>query len=113
MQITERSVKGGTVLMLSGQFDFTSRGTFNAAVQKAWAANCPYLLVNLEGVAFLDSAALGLLAVTNQACQAKRCRLSLLKPQPHVAELLKLANIPQMIPIHSNEEDALKMVVRA
>ncbi|TAJ33466.1 MAG: anti-sigma factor antagonist [Nitrospirae bacterium] len=113
MHITERSIRGGTVLMLSGEFNFTGRRTFNDAVKKAWAANCPHLLVNLEGVAFLDSAALGLLAIANQACQEKQCRMSLIKPQPYVAEVLKLANIQKMIPIHANEEEALKMVVRA
>jgi|CXWL01.1.fsa_nt_gi anti-anti-sigma factor len=107
MEITTRLAKGATVLTLKGDLNFGARPVFKAAIDKAIAGKSPHVILNLEGVAFMDSAALGLLVLTHQNCKKEHVRLSLVKPQTAVQAVLNLANIPKMIPIFATENEAL------
>ena len=113
VDIIERNSAKVTVLTLRGDFTFPTRKDFTAAVQAAWAGGCSHLILNLEGVRFVDSAALGLLALTQSQCNLNRRRLSLVKPQPYVEEIFRLANIHLLIPIYASENAALSGMVAA
>jgi anti-anti-sigma factor len=63
--------------------------------------------VNLEQVRFVDSAGLGLLVLVSQNLKLVQTKVSMLKPQRYVLEIMSLANIPRLIPIYENEEEAL------
>ena len=107
MDLIERTSDKATILTLRGDFTFTARNDFTAVVKTAWAGGCLHLIVNLEGVRFVDSAALGLLALTQSQCNLNHRRLSLVRPQPYVEEILRLANIHLLITIYASEEAAL------
>jgi anti-anti-sigma factor len=113
MEIIQRACDTATVLALRGEFTYSTRKAFTAAVETAWTAGCEHLILNLEGVRFLDSAALGLLALTQSQCAQDRRRVSLVKPQPYVEEILRLANIHQLIPVYASEEAALALAAAA
>ena len=113
MDLIQRTSDKATILALQGDFTFTARHDFTAAVETAWAGGCPHLILNLEGVRFVDSAALGLLALTQSQCNRNHRRLSLVKPQPYVEEILRLANIHLLIPIYASENAALSGMVAA
>jgi anti-anti-sigma factor len=61
----------------------------------------------MEQVRFVDSAGLGLLVLVSQSFKRLQAHVSMLKPQSYVREIMSLANIPKMIPIYENENDAL------
>ena len=107
MQIKERAVPHGIALDVVGDLTYANRAVFKAAVEKAKAAGCRHLMVNLEQVRFVDSAGLGLLVLVSQSFKLLQGQVSLLKPQSYVREIMSLANIPKMIPIYEREEDAL------
>jgi anti-anti-sigma factor len=109
MQINERTVAQGTILDVVGDLTYANRGIFKAAVEKAKQAGCRHLIVNLEQVRFVDSAGLGLLVLVSQNFKLLQARLSMLKPQRYVLEIMSLANIPKLIPVYEREEDALNM----
>ena len=111
MQIKERAVSHGIILDVVGDLTYANRTVFKAAVEKAKQAGCRHLIVNLEQVRFVDSAGLGLLVRVSQNFKLQQAQISILKPQSYVREIMSLANIPKMIPIYENENDAL--VVRA
>jgi len=107
MQIIERTVPHGIILDIAGDLTYANRAVFKAAAEKAKHAGCRHLIVNLEQVRFVDSAGLGLLVLVSQSFKLLQARVSMLKPQSYVREIMSLANIPKMIPIYENEEDAL------
>ena len=107
MQISERTVPQGIILDLVGDLTYANRAVFKAAVEKAKQAGCRHLIVNLEQVRFVDSAGLGLLVLVSQNLKLLQTKVSMLKPQRYVLEIMSLANIPKLIPIYENEEDAL------
>ena len=107
MQISERTVPQGIILDPVGDLTYANRAVFKAAVEKAKQAGCRHLIVNLEQVRFVDSAGLGLIVLVSQNLKLLQTKVSMLKPQRYVMEIMSLANIPKLIPIYENEEDAL------
>jgi anti-anti-sigma factor len=61
----------------------------------------------MAGVRFVDSSGLGLLALVSQNFKLTQGRVSLLRPQSYVREIMSLANITQLMPIYDNEQDAM------
>jgi anti-anti-sigma factor len=57
------------------------------------------VVIDLSQVAFLDSAALGLLMISHRQLEAERRKLSLAYPQPTVRQIIELANLHKTIPM--------------
>lgn len=106
MTITQQLKDGVTVLEISGRFEFSSRKMFMGALQKSQEGSPRHIVLDLAGVPFLDSAALGLLALAQQNLKAQNIQLSLLNPQGYVKKVLELANFPKFIPIVSSIAEA-------
>jgi anti-anti-sigma regulatory factor len=51
-----------------------------------------------------------MLALFCQTFRASQAKLSLLRPQPYVREIMSLASIQKMIPLYESEEAALAAV---
>lgn len=107
MDITQRAVKDATVLDLKGDLTYSNRAAFKTAVEQVKSRGCRHLIVNLEQVRFVDSSGLGMLVLLSQSFKLQQSRVSLLKPQNYVREIMSLANIPKMIPIYETEGEAL------
>jgi len=58
-----------------------------------------HIVIDLSQVAFLDSAALGLLMISHRQLQADKRTLSLAYPQPTVRQIIELANLHKTIPL--------------
>ena len=107
MQITERQVPNGVVLDMTGDLTYANREQFKTAVESIRQKSCRHLILNMANVRFVDSSGLGLLALVSQNFKLNQGKVSMLKPQSYVHEIMSLANIPKMIPVYDNEQDAL------
>ncbi|RMH08387.1 MAG: STAS domain-containing protein [Nitrospirae bacterium] len=107
MTITQRTVPGAIILDLSGRFEFTVRKTFTAALEKAQEHPERHIVLNFQGVPFVDSAALGLLALAHQTLKLNNGRLSIAAPQEYVRKILDLANFPKFIPVYNSVDEAV------
>lgn len=107
MEIKECQVPNGIVLELKGDLTHVARREFMDAVEAVRKKSCLHLILNMDGVRFLDSSGLGLLALASQQFKESQGTLSIAKPQTYVKEMLVLANIPKLIPVYDNEQDAL------
>jgi len=107
VNIQQQTVRTAVTLSLQGEFTFSARKAFFEAVERAYTTGCRHLILNLEEVRFVDSAALGILVVIQNRCNLDHRQLSLVKPQPYVREIFKLANLDELIPIYATEEAAL------
>ena len=111
MHITEHVHDGVLVLKISGRLNFYSRKTFQAVMRNAERGAAEHVVVNLEHVDFLDSVAIGMLALSQARLTLKGIVLSLIGPQPNVKNILELANIPKLIPVYPTEEEAIGLPV--
>lgn len=107
MELTERSVPNGVILDLVGDLTCVHREAFKTAVDLLRQKGCRHLILDLAGVRFVDSSGLGMLALVSQDFARAQGRVSLLRPQSYVREIMSLANIAQLMPIYDNEQDAL------
>ncbi len=107
MEITERPVPNGVVLEIAGDLTYANRERFKAAVEAVRQKGCHHLILNMAEVRFVDSSGLGLLALVAQNFKLSQGKVSMLKPQSYVREIMSLANIPKLIPVYDNEQDAL------
>ena len=111
MYITEHVHDGVLVLKVSGRLNYYSRKTFQAVMQNAERGSVDHVVVNLERVDFLDSVAIGLLALSQARLSLQGVVLSLVGPHSNVKNMLDLANIPKLIPVYSTEEEAIGLSV--
>ena len=107
MQIAHRSYRNTDVLDISGQFNFGTRKEFAAALEKIKQSGGTQIILNFKLVTFVDSAAIGLLALAAQQFKLTNCKLSLVGSQGTVKQVLTLAHIDQMIPTFANEDLAI------
>jgi anti-anti-sigma factor len=107
MQTRERLVPNGMILDLTGDLTYANRERFKAAIESVRQKGCRHLILNMAEVRFVDSSGLGLLALVSQNFKLAQGKVSMLKPQSYVREIMTLANIQKLIPVYDNEPDAL------
>lgn len=113
LQVRERSIPNGIILEMTGDLTYANREHFKIAVESVRQRGVRHLVLDMSNVRFLDSSGLGLLALVAQQFKLTQGRLSLLKPQAYVREIMALANIPSLIPMYENEQDAIAFSAKA
>ena len=101
VSVEDREGGSRTVVRLAGEADVTTRAL--AEVLDAEAVKKPrLLLVDVSGLAFIDSAALHQIVQAHRKLRADGCRLELVGPSPAVARILQLSAIDQVIPVRAS-----------
>jgi anti-anti-sigma factor len=106
MPITRRTSHTITVVHIDGVLTHRNRKDFSSAVKAFKESTSTHLIVDLRDAAYVDSAAVGLLALTSQQLAADERMLSLVGPQGTVKTVLEMANLDRMIPVFPTEEAA-------
>ncbi len=109
MYITERVVGQVVILSLSGKFVFDSRKVFPQALREAKKNSPQKIVLNLEGLTYLDSAGLGLLAISFEQAKLDNIALCLVNPVGAVRQIIDLAQLQRIIPVYETEEQALRL----
>lgn len=107
MQIVHRTHRTADVLDLVGQFNFGARKEFTAALEKVKQGHSTHILFNFKQVTFVDSAAIGLLALASQQFKGQNRQLGIVGAQGTVKQVFDLAHIGQMIPLFPSEDAAI------
>ncbi|MGE0642103.1 MAG: STAS domain-containing protein [Nitrospira sp.] len=106
MPITQRMSRSAMVIHIDDVFTHRNRKDFSSAVKTFKESPGRHLIVDLHDATYVDSAAVGLLALTSQQLTADERRLSLVGPQGTVKTILEMANLDRMIPVYPTEEAA-------
>jgi anti-anti-sigma factor len=103
----ERSVfQGAVVVRIEGRFEFGTRQDYKRLIGQIVQEGHCRLVLDLEGVTFLDSSALGLLLLTHQNFKLKKGNLSLVNPTGYARQVIELANLPRVIPVFESVDEA-------
>ena len=76
-------------------------------VNKLLEADNKAILLNLNGVTYMDSAGIGELVACYKRSAEAGARLKLLNPSGRVSDLLSLTKLQQVFDIYNEEKDAL------
>lgn len=111
MQISRRTdaLQEHIVIGLSGDLDLSAvanvRSAFHEALNDGWNS----VLVDLGEVAFVDSAALGILIGLNRRCSESGGACVLVNPQPAVSRILTLSGLDVLLSVAGDIETAASL----
>jgi anti-anti-sigma factor len=108
MHITERVVGQDVVLSLNGKFVWDARKVFSAALKEAIKKTSRKIVLNLEVLTYIDSAGLGLLAISFEQTKLHNIALCMVNPVGAVLRILDLAQLQKIIPVYDTKEQALR-----
>ena len=108
LEITQREMNGIYLLTLKGRLVLGEEGSgFRATMEKLLASGATKIVVNLEGVNYVDSAGLGALIEAHRNTKAKGGRLKLSNLRPNFKQALELARLLPVFETSPNEAAAV------
>lgn len=110
MNVTERLQDETLILMISGRVTFYSRKVFRAIVSNAKLSEAKHIIFNMQGVTFMDSAALGELGLAYLNLKENNVAMSIVGPQQPIKKLLDEADFPTLIPTYPTEESVFQSI---
>jgi anti-anti-sigma factor len=107
IEVIVRGSRGATVVDFHGRLDLHSRWHVKAIINQCCHTEREHLILNLQGLTFVDSAGLGFLVLCSHKFQELPRRITWVQPQGCVGDLLESLQIHELIPICQTEQDAL------
>ncbi|MCX7194079.1 MAG: STAS domain-containing protein [Proteobacteria bacterium] len=102
MQISTTSMSDRAVIRLAGRFDFNDHRTFKAAYEPLLQqAGLKTVEIDMAGIEYLDSSALGMMMLMRERAQAAGKTVVLSRPSSTVAQILDIANFSKLFSIIS------------
>ncbi len=100
MQVKTSSRDGKSFIQLHGRFDFSShrefRGAYDEVLRETGVRD---IELDLGGVDYLDSSALGMLLLLRERAEAASKRVTLVNCRSAVRQVLDIANFGRLFPI--------------
>ena len=100
MQTSLSNRDGNTVILLQGRFDFNSHREFRDTVDQAMKESPSLIVVDLGGVDYLDSSALGMLLMLRDRAKGATKEVSLANARGSVKQVLEIANFGKLFTIN-------------
>ncbi len=107
IDVIVRGSQGATIVDFHGRLDMHSRWHVKAIINQCCHTEFDHLILNLQGLTFVDSAGLGFLVMSSQKFKDLGRRMTWVEPQGFVGDLLKNLQLQNLIAICPNEQDAL------
>jgi anti-sigma B factor antagonist len=107
--IEKTTANGVDIVHVDGELDLYTAPRFKDALNEVIAAGPSSLVVDLTGVGFLDSTALGVLlgSLKTLRAQGGRGSISLVVDDPHVSKVLRITGFEGLFDIHESVGEAL------
>jgi len=100
MQTQVRTSAGIAKIMLQGRFDFGSHRDFKTSYESPLgAADVRELEIDMGGVEYLDSSALGMLLILKERAGATNKRVAITNCKGAVKQVLDIANFGKLFPM--------------
>ena len=96
MQTNVTSRDGSTAIVLQGRFDFNAHREFRDAVDRAIKEPAPEIKVDLAGVDYLDSSALGMLLMLRDKAKGAGKSVTLANARGAVKQVIEIANFGKL-----------------
>ena len=110
MEITTRDYKRANVIRVTGRVDANTAAQFEARLKEYIAAGHHHLVLEMDGTEFLSSAGARALISAQKSLKGRGGELSIAQPSERVLEVLHLAGLEVLFPIHKDTEAAIGAV---
>ncbi|MEP9384547.1 anti-sigma factor antagonist [Nocardioides sp. KR10-350] len=106
LTLATREVDGATVVAVGGEIDVYTAPKLRDKITELVGAGCYDLVVDLEGVEFLDSTGLGVLVGGLKKVRAHDGSLSLVCTQDRLLKIFRITGLAKVFDIHDSAEAA-------
>jgi len=110
MSIEESSVGGVKVTAIVGRLDSVTSSTYETALLALLNDGRRGMVVDLAGVDYLSSAGIRVLLVLFKRASDAKVSLVVARPQAHVAEILEIAGLDDILTIYPSTEEAAQAI---
>jgi anti-sigma B factor antagonist len=108
LEVESRQTDSGvTVLAPSGRLDVVGAPALKEAVSEAMKNGQPRLVIDMEGVTFVDSSGLGSVVSALKQVRTSKGDLRLAAPNQQVRVVLELTTLDRVFPYFATVEEAL------
>ena len=97
------TAQGVHVLRLNGPMNVTTLFTFQELARNVTS---PVLIVDLTGVPYMDSAALGSLLGVHVSCQRHGRKCAVIGVSPRITSLLRMSHVDDFLIVHTTLAEA-------
>jgi anti-sigma B factor antagonist len=112
LQIERRTLGEITILDCTGRIVVRREAEFFFDTVAFAIERSRSVLLNLDGVSAIDSGGLGALVLLQRFAETFSCDLNLCSAKPHIAEVISLTGLHQVLDLHRSEDDAIKSYFR-
>lgn len=95
------------LVQLAGEMDMASTPRAKEVMNELLGQGVRHLIVNLHGIDYLDSTALGALVGTMRRAREQGGELHLVNPSNRVRRLFEITRLTSAFSIHATEEEAM------
>ena len=95
-----------TLFLLEGEFDFSDKERMNAAVDEAAGAGSKWLLLDMSGVSYTDSVAVGTLIRGAKLVTPRGGDVAVIGAQPQVSRIFEISGTKELLNVVGTLEDA-------
>lgn len=104
---TRQADNGVTVVAPTGRLDVAGAPTLKDAISEALKNGQPRVVIDMEGVSFVDSTGLGSVIAALKQIRSSQGDLRLAAPNQQVRVVLELTTLDRVFPYYSTVEEAL------
>jgi stage II sporulation protein AA (anti-sigma F factor antagonist) len=99
------------IVRMSGELDLSSAGVFRDKVdEELRRTGAPNLILNLEGLDFVDSTGLGAIFGRHRQVTLGGGKMILTAVPPKVQSMLEMAGLASVLPSERTDRDALRVI---
>ena len=108
LSLSTRTVGDRTVVEVGGEIDVYTAPKLREQLVELVNDGSYHLVVDMEGVDFLDSTGLGVLVGGLKRVRAHEGSLRLVCTQERILKIFRITGLTKVFPIHSSVEDAVE-----
>ena len=107
LSVSTREQDGRMIVEVGGEIDVYSAPTLRDQLNGLVAAGHHHLIVDMQGVEFLDSTGLGVLVGGLKRVRAHDGSLRLVCTQERILKIFRITGLTKVFPIHSSVDEAV------
>ncbi len=104
---TRQADNGVTVVAPTGRLDIAGAPALKEAIEKVVKNGPPRIVIDMEGVSFVDSTGLGSVISALKQVRGSQGELRLAAPNQQARVVLELTTLDRVFPYYATVEDAL------
>src|SRR5215213_4523236 len=107
LEVEVRPTQSGAILDLRGEINGFSQEALDAAYQEAEATNPEAIILNFEGVDYINSTGIALIVGLLARARASKRRLLAYGLSDHYVEIFEITRLSDFVGVFPDEESAL------